>query len=54
MVRLHKAHKVTPAMAAGLTDKLMEMRGIAAMIEDAAMQATIQKRTAALGLPQSN
>jgi IS1 family transposase len=53
-VRLHKAHKITPAMAAGLTDKLMEMKDIATMIEDAAMRATIQKRTAALGLPQSN
>lgn len=53
-VRLHTAHKVTPAMAAGLTDKLMDMKDIATMIEDAAMQATIQKRTAALGLPQSN
>lgn len=53
-VRLHKAHKVTPAMAAGLTDKLMEMKDIATMIEDAAMRATIQKRAAVLGLPQSN
>jgi IS1 family transposase len=53
-VRLHKTHKVTPAMAAGLTDKLMDMKDIAAMIEDAAMRATIQKRTAALGPPQSN
>ncbi len=53
-VRTHKAHKVTPAMAAGLTDKLMEMTDIATMIEDAAMRRTIQKRTAALGLPQSN
>jgi IS1 family transposase len=53
-VRTHKAHKVTPAMAAGLTDKLMDMKDIAAMIEDAAMRAIIQKRTAALGLPHSN
>jgi IS1 family transposase len=53
-VRIHKTHKVTPAMAAGLTDKLMDMKDIAVMIEDAAMRATIQKRTAALGLPQSN
>ncbi len=53
-VRINKTHKVTPAMAAGLTDKLMDMEDIAGMIEDAAMQETIQKRTATLGLPQSN
>jgi hypothetical protein len=26
-VRLHKAHRVTPAMAAGLTDKVMDVAG---------------------------
>src|SRR5438128_12388364 len=35
-VRLHKAHRITPAMAAGLTDKLMDMIDIAAMVEAAA------------------
>ena len=34
--RIHKAHRVTPAMAAGLTDKLMDMADIANMIEAAA------------------
>jgi IS1 family transposase len=53
-VRIHKTLKVTPAIAAGLTAKLMDMSEIATMIEDAAMRATIQKRTAALSLPQSN
>lgn len=54
-VRTHKAHKLTPAMAAGVTDKLMDMADIAAMIDDAAMKATIQKRAASLAvLPQSN
>jgi IS1 family transposase len=53
-VRIHKAHKVSPAMAAGLTDKLMDMTAIATMIEDAAMRATIEKRTAALAVPYSN
>jgi len=28
-IRTHKAHRVTPAMAAGLTDKLMEMTDVA-------------------------
>jgi IS1 family transposase len=34
--RIHKAHRVTPAMAGGLTDKLMDMTDIANMIEAAA------------------
>jgi IS1 family transposase/lambda repressor-like predicted transcriptional regulator len=33
--RIHKAHRLTPAMAAGLTDKLMDMADIANMIEAA-------------------
>jgi IS1 family transposase len=53
-VRTHKTHRVTPAMAAGLTDKLMDMADIARMIDDASMRATIGKRAAALALPQSN
>jgi hypothetical protein len=32
-VRIHKTLRVTPAMAAGLTDKLLSMEGIAAMID---------------------
>src|SRR5438128_4181376 len=52
-VRLHKAHKLTPAMAAGLTGKVMEMADIVALLDDAEMKATIQKRVAALALPQS-
>jgi IS1 family transposase len=53
-VRLHKAHKLTPAMAAGLTGKVMEIADIAALIDDAEMKVTIQKRVAALALPHSN
>src|ERR1700720_1306510 len=33
--RIHKAHRVTPAMAAGLRDKLMDMTDVANMIEAA-------------------
>jgi IS1 family transposase len=53
-IRTHKAHKVTPAMAAGLTDKLMDMANIARMVDDASMRATIDRRVTALALPQSN
>lgn len=34
--RIHKTLRVTPAMAAGVTDKLMSMEDIAQMVEDAA------------------
>ncbi len=53
-IRTHKAHRTTPAMAAGLTDKLMEMQDVARLIDDAEMRVTVQKRVAALALPQSN
>jgi hypothetical protein len=53
-IRTHKAHRMTPAMAAGLTDKLMDMKDVARLIDDQEMQAVIQKRVAALALPQSN
>ncbi len=53
-VRIHSAHKLTPAMAAALTDKLMDMEDVARLIDDEEMLATIQKRLMALALPQSN
>jgi len=52
-ISTHKAHRMTPAMAAGLTDKLMDMETVAGLIDDDEMRATIQKRVAALALPQS-
>jgi hypothetical protein len=52
--RVHKTLGATPAMASGLVDKVLKMTDVARMIDDAAMQATIQKRVAALALPQSN
>src|ERR1700730_1608506 len=52
-IRTHKAHRMTPAMADGLNGKLMEMTDVAQLIDDAEMRATVQKRVAALALPQS-
>ena len=53
-IRIHKSLRVTPAMAAGLTDKLMDMEQVARLIDDTEMRATVQKRLAILDLPQSN
>jgi hypothetical protein len=53
-IRTHKAHRMTPAMAAGLTDKLMDMADVARLIDDAERRAIVQKRVAALAPPQSN
>ena len=35
-IRIHKSLKVTPAMAAGLTDELLDFEDICKMIDDAA------------------
>jgi IS1 family transposase len=52
--RVHKTLGVTPAMASGLVETVMDMTDVATMIDDAAMKAIIQRRVAALALPQSN
>jgi IS1 family transposase len=53
-IRTHRAHRVTPAMAAGLTDKPMDLVDVTRLIDDAEMRVTIQQRVAALALPPSN
>jgi hypothetical protein len=53
-VRLHKAHRMTPAMAAGITDRLWSMEDIVSLMDNAEIAATIRKRTLSSGLPQSN
>jgi hypothetical protein len=40
-VRIHKTLRVTPAMAAGLTDKLMDWSDVVAMIDNREFQAKV-------------
>jgi hypothetical protein len=44
-VRLHKAHRMSPARAAGLTDNLMDMADIVRLID--AHEASSKQRKAA-------
>lgn len=47
-VRQHKAHKLTPAMAAGLTDKLMDMADLVHLIDARDAARVAHNRQAAL------
>ena len=51
--RIHKTLRITPAMAAGVTDRLWSIEDIAGLIDDAEIRAVTQKRAALLGLPHS-
>jgi hypothetical protein len=53
-IRTHKAHRMTPAMAASLTDKLVDFADLVRLIDDAEMRATIRKRVEALGVIPDN
>jgi hypothetical protein len=54
-MRIHKTLRVTPAMAAGLTDKLMDRKDIIAIMDAKEKDALARKRAAMLDeLPYSN
>jgi IS1 family transposase len=42
-IRIHKSLRVTPAMAAGLTDKLMDWSDVVAMIDNRELETKIQR-----------
>ena len=50
-VRIHKAHRLTPAMSAGLTDRLRSMEDTAALIDNAEVQKIAKQRAALLSEP---
>jgi hypothetical protein len=52
-MRIHKTLRVTPAMAAGLTDKLMDWSDIVRMIDNREIQAKIERAEKAHGGPQN-
>ena len=53
-MRIHKTLRVTPAMAAGLTTKLMGWKDIIAIMDTAELNAVHRRRAAMLEMPYSN
>jgi hypothetical protein len=54
-VKQHKSLKgLTPAMAAGVTDRLWSMEDVVTLIDNADVRSLVQRRTAALAVPYSN
>jgi hypothetical protein len=47
-VKLHKTIRMSPAMAAGVTDRLWSMEDIVRLVDEAEIAVTIRKRTTLL------
>jgi IS1 family transposase len=52
--RIHKAHRVTPAMAAGITDRLWSMADIVRLVDQAEIAAVARKRARSRGRQTPN
>jgi IS1 family transposase len=52
-VRIHKTHRLTPAMSAGLSDRLWSMEDIVTLVENAEVQKIARGRAALLSDPTS-
>jgi hypothetical protein len=52
--RIHKAHRVTPAMAAGITDRLWSMADIVRLVDQAEIAAVARKRALSRGRQTPN
>jgi hypothetical protein len=53
-VRIHKTLKVTPAMQAGVTERLWSMEVIVGLVDDLEIARLTGKRALALASPHSN
>ena len=53
-IRIHKSLRVSPAMAANITDHLWDWKDIITLIDKAEIDAVVAKRQAILEMPYSN
>jgi IS1 family transposase len=53
-VRVHKTLRTSPAMAAGVADRLWSMEDVAVLVENVEVQRLTRKRAALLASPHSN
>jgi hypothetical protein len=54
ILTLNNLGGITPAMAANVTTRLWSVEDIVTLVENASVQAVVEKRSAILASPQSN